>query len=477
MTAAKADLAGSSRWVKLLACAAAMLAIANLQYAWTLFAEPLTKSLNASLAAVSVAFTLFVIAQTGLFPIVAYLVDRIGPRLVVSVGALLVGAGWIGSGLAESLAGLYTAYAIGGLGAGAVYSACVGVAMKWFPDRRGLCVGIVAGSYGFGTALTNIPISHMIETTGYQSAFITWGAIQGVVVLIAAQFLRMPQPGWVPEGWETIKAKIQRKVQQSVRDYAPNEMLKTRSFYLLYLMMSLVTFGGLMVTAQIAPIAKTYGFDRTIVFTDITIFGVTIYGAVTALNLTVTLNQVLNGSARPFFGWISDHAGRYDTMTAVFLLGAISITLMTFLVNNATWFIVISALTFFAWGDIYSLFPAAIADLFGTKHSTTNYGIQYTAKGVGSILAGPGAALMMDATGSWLPVLTAAVLCNVAAAALAAFWLKPLVKRLMSEQAASQALPQSDALVITDNLDEVGDDRDSPDDGAGPETAEKVTAD
>jgi len=422
------NISDSSRWRILVACSVAMLAIANLQYAWTMFTIDLTKSLDAPLDAVQWALTFFIIAQTGLFPISAYLVDRVGPRIVVALASVLVAVGWVGAGFANSLLVLYIVYGIGGLGAGAVYSACVGVAMKWFPDRRGLCVGLVAGSYGFGTALTGLPIENMIRASGYRSAFITWGIIQGLVVLAAAQFLRMPPPGWQPVGWAAFKSKVRLKVQQSSRDCTPKEMMRSGAFYLLYLMMTLVTASGLMMTAQLKPIAVTYGFDKYVVF-----------GSFTILTLTLLLNQVLNGSARPFFGWVSDHLGRYDTMAMVFVMEAVAITALTLLVARPIWFIALSGLMFFAWGDIYSLFPAAIADIFGSKYATTNYGIQYTAKGLGSILAGPGAAWLMGATGSWLPVFWTAVACNVTAAALALFWLKPRVTRLMKEQATASA--------------------------------------
>jgi MFS transporter, OFA family, oxalate/formate antiporter len=435
MTAPKNSDPDIARWRQLAACIIAMLAIANLQYAWTFFTTPLTQSLHATLAAVQSAFTFFVLAQTWLAPINAYLVDRFGPRIVVAFAGALVGAGWIGAGLANSLPTLYAAYGIGGIGAGAVYSATIGIAMKWFPDRRGLCVGAVAGSYGFGTALTVLPISHMIETSGYRSAFLIWGAIQGLVVLVAAQFLTMPPTGWLPAGWKAIKAKANRKVQQSLRDCAPQEMLKSGSFYLLYLMMTLVTFSGLMMTAQLKPIGDAYGFNKYILF-----------GSLTVLNLTATLNQVLNGSARPIFGWISDHFGRYDTMAVVFILEAVAITALTLLVSHPVWFVALSGMMFFAWGDIYSLFPAAIADIFGSKYATTNYGIQYTSKGIGSILAGPCAAWLMVASGSWLPVFWAAVVCNVVAAALAVFWLKPQVARLVNQQAAAI---QSEDVTVT----------------------------
>jgi MFS transporter, OFA family, oxalate/formate antiporter len=413
----------ASRWLILIGCSLAMLAVANLQYAWTLFTTDLTKSMHASLEVVQLTLTFFVIAQTGLFPINAFFVDRYGPRLVVALASVFVAVGWIGAGLAHSLPALYAAYAIGGVGSGAVYGGCVGVAMKWFPDRRGLCVGIVAGSYGFGTALTVLPIDRMIKISGYRSAFITWGIVQGVVVLFAAQFLKMPPPGWLPDGWAAIKAKVQHKVHQSSRDCTPREMLSSGSFYLLYLMMALVTSSGLMLAFQLKPIGAYYGYDKYALF-----------GGFTILTLTLSLNQVLNGSARPFFGWISDRIGRYDTMAIVFVLEAIAITALTLLVAHPGWFVVVSGLMFFAWGDVYSLFPAAIADIVGSKHATTNYGIQYTSKGIGSVLAGPGAAWLMAKSGSWLPVFWVAVACNVTAAALAVLWLKPRVARLMREE-------------------------------------------
>jgi MFS family permease len=200
-------------------------------------------------------------------------------------------------------------------------------------------------------------------------------------------------------------------------------MLRSGSFYLLYLMMALVTASGLMLSAQLKPIAVSYGYDKFALF-----------GGFSVLTLTLSLNQVLNGAARPFFGWVSDRIGRYDTMAIVFVLEAITIFALTLVVARPFGFIAISGLMFFAWGDIYSLFPAAIADIFGSRHATTNYGIQYTAKGVGSVFAGPGAAWLMARSGSWIPVFWAAVACNVIAAALALLWLKPSVARLVGEQ-------------------------------------------
>ncbi len=412
-----------NRWLQLVACIIAMMAIANLQYAWTLFTIPLTKSLQATLSAVQLTFTIFILVETWLVPFEGYLVDRLGARWVVSVGGLLVGLGWIGSGLTHSLGALYTWYALGGLGAGAVYGACVGTALKWFPDRRGLAAGLTAGSYGFGTALTVLPINRMIASSGYQSTFITWGIIQGIVVLVTAQFMLAPPRGWKPAGWEQVTAKIRAALRQSAISYTPLQMVRTGRFWLMYLMMTLVAFGGLMVTAQLKPIAVSYGLDKTVMLWGIT-----------ALGLALILDRILNGLTRPFWGWVSDHIGRANTMTLAFTAEALAIFALLLLVDRPIWFVILTGLTFFGWGEIFSLFPATIGDVFGPDYATTNYGIQYTAKGTASIFAGWGAAKLVEIGGSWIPVFWVAVACDLLAAGLALFWLKRLVVKATAPQ-------------------------------------------
>lgn len=409
------------RW-QLVAGIVAMMAIANLQYAWTLFTVPLTRSLHATLSAVQVAFTLFILTETWLVPFEGYLVDRLGARLIVTAGGVLVGASWIGSGSAETLGALYGWYTLGGIGAGAVYGACVGTALKWFPDRRGLAAGATAGAYGFGTALTVLPIQRMIADSGYQTAFIVWGVVQGVVVLGAAQFMAAPPEGWRPPGWEPARANI--RVHQSAISRTPGEMLKTGRFWLMYLMMALVAFGGLMVTAQLKPIAATYGLDKTVVTLGIS-----------ALALALMLDRILNGLTRPFWGWVSDHIGRCNAMALAFGLEALAILALLQLVRRPIWFVVLSGLTFFAWGEIFSLFPATIGDVFGPAYATTNYGIQYTSKGVASIFAGWGAAKILETMGSWMPVFWVAFACDALAALLAFFWLKPLLAAMAGDAA------------------------------------------
>lgn len=419
-----------NRWWQLAACIIAMMAIANLQYAWTLFTIPLTKAFSVQLSAVQIAFTLFILAETWLVPFEGYLVDHLGARLIVTAGGVLVGLSWIGSGLIHSLGGLYFWYALGGVGAGAVYGASIGTALKWFPDRRGLAAGLTAGAYGIGTALTVIPINRMIASHGYQSAFITWGLVQGAIVMVAAQFILAPSPGWKPAGWAGVLAKTKGWVLQSSNNYTPFQMVRTGRFWLLYVMMALVAFGGLMVTAQLKPIARTYGLDKRVLLLGVTVLG-----------LALVFDRLLNGVTRPFWGWVSDHIGRYNTMAIAFCAEALAIFGLLHLVHHHIWFILLTGFTFFGWGEIFSLFPATIGDLFGPKFATTNYGVEYTAKGTASIFAGWGAAKLLELTGSWIPVFWVAVFCDLAAAALAFFWLKPLVARVL-EQEKKEKKPQ-----------------------------------
>src|SRR6059058_1815609 len=363
-----------NRWAQLVAGIIAMMAIANLQYAWTLFTKPLQAHLHVSLTAIQGVFSLFILLETWLVPFEGYLVDRIGPRLMLGLGGILVGLGWILSGHAETLRSLYFWYCVGGVGAGIVYGGTVGNALKWFPDHRGLCVGLTAGAYGIGTALTVAPIDSMMKASGYQHTLITWGMIQGIVVVLAALVLATPPAGWAPPGWKVKEAQAKPKVRVSSVDMTPWQMLHTGSFWVIYLMMTLVAFGGLVVTAQLNPMAVSYHVDSVVVA-----FGMT------ALVLAIEVDRILNGLTRPFWGWVSDHIGRCNAMALAFGLEALAILALLRLVDHPIWFVVLSGATFFAWGEIFSLFPATIGDVFGPAYATTNYGIQYTSKGVAAI--------------------------------------------------------------------------------------------
>ena len=416
-SAATTQTSTSTRWIQLACCMLCMILIANLQYGWTFFVNPINKAHGWSIASIQFAFSVFIALETWLTPIAGWLADglgtRRGPKLVVAFGGIMVALGWIINSHAESLEMLYLGAVVGGTGGGAVYATCVGQAVKWFPDRRGLAVGLTAAGYGAGTALSVIPIINTINVYGYQAAFFWFGLVQGGVVFLLAWLLRAPDPG------ETASA-APSKVAQSSRSYTPLEVLSTPVFWLLYVMFVLVSASGLMATAQLAPIAK-----------DFNVGAVIILGGFTTLALAGIVDNICNGGARPLFGWISDNIGREYTMVIAFGLGGISYWLLGAF-GHAPWgFVVFAALIFLTWGEIFSLFPSTCTDTFGTKFATVNLSLLYTAKGTSAFLV-PLANVVKDATGSWHMVFVVTAITNFVVVALALFVLKPLRARVMA---------------------------------------------
>jgi OFA family oxalate/formate antiporter-like MFS transporter len=411
----------AQRWIQLGLGILGMVMVANYQYGWTLFVNPINEKYRWGQAAIQVAFSLFVLTETWLVPFEAYLVDRFGPRLIVAVGGILVGIAWVIDAFANSLTLLYLGGILSGTGAGIVYGTAMGTALKWFPDRRGLAAGLTAAGFGAGSALTIIPISMVIENYGYEPAFLYFGLFQGAVVFLSAFFLRSPKPEELP----TLPSSPQ--VQQTRRNYTPIDMLKTGRFWLLYVMMTMMATGGLLATAQIAPLARDYRVAEI----PLPILGVTL----TALQWALSLDRVMNGITRPFFGWVSDHIGRENTMFIAFSLEGLAISLLLLFAHNPILFVVLTGLTFFAWGEIYSLFPATVGDLFGWRYATTNYGLLYTAKGTASLLV-PIGSLVRDLTGSWVPIFMLAIAFDFTAALLAMFVLKRVRSRALALDAA-----------------------------------------
>jgi OFA family oxalate/formate antiporter-like MFS transporter len=317
-------------------------------------------------------------------PFEGWLVDRFGPRLLVFMGGLLAGFGWVSSGRAETVTELYVAYALAGLGAGTVYGTAIGSALKWFPDRRGLTAGLTAAGFGAGSAFTVAPIANLINSAGHQAAFTRWGIIQGATVMLAALFLRVPPAGWQPKNWGAAADANPKKRQTGV-DFSSGQMAATRQFWVMYLMMTLVATGGLMATAQLNPMAVEFKIDQIPVrFLWLTL---------PALQFALSADRVLNGLCRPMWGWVSDHVGREMTMTIAFALEAVAIFLLINFAPNPKLFVVFSAFAFFGWGEIYSLMPAICGDFFGRKHATANYGYLYTAKGLAAVFVPIGSAL------------------------------------------------------------------------------------
>ena len=414
----------SYRWMQLFLGIICMVMIANLQYGWTLFVNPITEKYGWTRAAVQVAFTIFVLTETWLVPIEGYLVDRFGPRPVVLVGGLLCGIGWVMNAYAGSLTLLYIAAAVSGIGAGAVYGTCVGNALKWFPDRRGLAAGLTAAGFGAGSALTVLPIQSTIANWGYETAFFWFGLGQGIVVLLVGLLLRAPGASEVPN--------IAAAVPQAQRDFALPEVVRSPPFWVMYVMFVMVGVGGLMAQAQLGPMAKDFKIDSV----PVTLLFLTL----PALTFALSLDRVLNGLTRPFFGWISDRIGREHTMFLAFLLEALAVYAMLTFAHDPLLFVILSGLVFFAWGEIYALFPALCTDLYGRKFATANYGLLYTAKGMAALVI-PLANLLPSGPGSWKLVFMVAAGLDLLAALLALLVLKPLRKRHLAPTGDGEARP------------------------------------
>jgi OFA family oxalate/formate antiporter-like MFS transporter len=404
-----------NRWNQLILGVIAMMAVSSPQYTWTLFTGPLNQKLGTTLAELQWTVSLLVILQTWFSPFQAYLVDRFGPRLLISVGALMSGGSWVLAASVDNIWALYFTYGvIGGLGTGIIYVGIIGLMVRWFPDRRGLATGLAAAGYGFGAFFTSFPIDSMIKSSGYAHTFIVWGIIQGVIGVLAAQWLHTP-----PENYQVASAAptAADAVQQAHRSYAPQEMLKNPIFYLLFLMMSMMSTSGLMVVFNVGPFAKDFGVANVLVL------------GMAALPLSLTLSRVTNGLTRPFFGWVSDHIGREGTMALAFSLECVAILILFAFINQPALFVVLTGLVFFGWGEIFSLFPSTLTDTFGPKYAATNYGFLYIAQGVGSILAGPAAAFLKQTTGSWNAVFVVVAVLDAVTALLAITALRAMRQR------------------------------------------------
>jgi MFS transporter, OFA family, oxalate/formate antiporter len=408
-----------SRWNQLILGVVAMMAISSPQYVWTLFTGPLNQKLGTTLAQLQWTFSLLIILQTWLSPFQAYLVDRFGPRALIAIGALLSGGSWVASAHVDNVWALYFTYGVlGGFGTGIIYVGIIGLMVRWFPDRRGLATGLAAAGYGFGAVFTSFPIDSMIKTAGYAHTLVVWGIIQGAIGILAAQGLRVP-----PENYRPPSAAPPAAITtQSRRSYSPREMLKNPIFYLLFVMMSMMSTSGLMVTSNVGPFAREFGVA------DMLVFGVA------ALPLSLTLSRVTNGLTRPFFGWISDYIGREATMALAFALEAIAILVLFKFIDQPALFVVLTGVVFFGWGEIFSLFPSTLTDTFGPKFAATNYGFLYIAQGVGSILGGPAAAFLKQATGSWTAVFIVVAVLDALTAFLAVGVLRGMRRRHFASQ-------------------------------------------
>jgi MFS transporter, OFA family, oxalate/formate antiporter len=408
-------------WVQLVAGIICMGMVANLQYGWTVFVNPIDAKYHWGKAAIQVAFTLFVLFETWLVPFEAYLADRFGPRPLVLVGAILVMVSWILNSKASSLAALYVAGAIGGIATGLVYGTCIGNAVKWFEQRRGLAAGLTAAGFGAGAAITVVPLTRSLATRGYEATFFMFAIIQGLVILFAALPLEKPPKIFM----NAPRAKL--RVIYSKVDSTPQQTLRSAAFWIMYVDFILVAASGLMATAQLAPIATGFGIAKS----PVTLLGYTL----PALTFALSLNNIMNGISRPLFGWISDWMGREMTMFITFLAEGIGIFCLDKYGRSPMGFVILAGLVFFAWGNIFSIFPALTSDHFGRKFASTNYALLYTAKGCAAFFVPIGSYLALK-TGSWSTTLTVAAVANIIAAFLMITFLRPMRQRELQRQEA-----------------------------------------
>jgi MFS transporter, OFA family, oxalate/formate antiporter len=407
-------------WIQLVAGVICMAMIANLQYGWTIFVSPIDAKHHWGKAAIQGTFTLFILLETWLVPFEAYLADRFGPRPLVIIGGVMIGFSWVLFSWANTLTALYIGGMIGGVGTGLVYGTCIGNALKWFQSRRGLAAGVTAAGFGAGAALTIVPLAHMVKSSGYEATFFRFGLLQGVIVILAALALKKPSG-------KAAARKKNPRLPQTHTDRTPLQTLSSGVFWLMYVDFVLVAASGLMATAQLAPIATGFGIANT----PVTLLGFT----ATALVFALSLNNLMNGLSRPLFGWVSDWLGREMTMFLTFLAEGIGILYLDRLGKNPVWFVILAGLVFFAWGNIFSIFPALTSDHFGNKYATTNYALLYTAKGCAAFFV-PIGSILAARTGSWHVTLVIAALANVAAALLMLLVLRPIRMRAIRREEA-----------------------------------------
>ena len=403
------------RWGQLVLGIICMGLIANLQYGWTLFVNPIEAKNHWGLSAIQLAFSIFVVVETWLVPVEGWLVDRFGPRPVIAAGALLAGAGWVLNAYADSLPLLYFAAVVSGLGAGCVYGTCVGNALKWFPDKRGLAAGLTAAGFGAGAALTVIPIASMIQSSGYQQTFLFFGILQGACIFLISMVMVKPT---LPKGVARPSRLVMTKV-----DYTTPQMVKTGVFWLTYALFVAVAAGGLMATAQLGPIAKDYGLAKM----PINLFGTIL----PLLTMTLAIDNLANGFTRPLCGFLSDRFGRENTMMIVFTGEGLALLGMMQFGHHPIAFMTFAALIFLCWGELFSIFPALVADTFGVKNAAANAGTMYTAKGTAALLVPLGS--ILSAGGNWDRVFIFTAAITIVAGILSKAVLAPMRRRRIAE--------------------------------------------
>ncbi|HEX4214550.1 MAG TPA: OFA family MFS transporter [Candidatus Dormibacteraeota bacterium] len=378
-----------NRWLQAVIALIVMLMISPYEYTFTLFEKPYAKANGVGLSSVALTFTIYIVVSALFMIPSGRWSDRWQPRWFTTVAGIVTGAGWLASAHVHSVWLLWIAYGLGALGPGYIYCNSVNNALKWFPEarRRGLAVGLIDMGFGAGSALFIPFLSGIIAASvfGYERAFTVMGIIMLVVIVIAAQFLRYPEKGWVPAGYDATRDRLaSNRTRSATHEYTPGEMLRTWQCYVAWIGLTLITASGLMITAHIVDMSTT-----TLAL-----------GAAVGV-AAATYSRIPNGVMRWIGGWISDRLGREICMFVSFCIMGLTLLAMT-VTHNGALFIVEALVAMGTWGPLFSLYPALVGDYWGRANSGINYGIVYSGKAVGAVYAGYLAAFLFSLTGSWL---------------------------------------------------------------------------
>jgi MFS transporter, OFA family, oxalate/formate antiporter len=371
-------------------------------YAWSVFVLPLEKEFGWTRGQTSWVFTIAIVCFALSFVAAGRLQDVKGPRIPAAIGGALVGAGFLLASRTASLAALYLAFGvIVGIGNGFGYATPIPVASKWFPDRRGLVVGLMVGGYGAGSAIFGPVATALVAAVGWRATFRILGAIFLVMTAIGAALLKNPPAGYRPAAAAMPDRRSQAMASVS-RDLTTREMLATPTFYALWAAYCLGTTAGLMTISQLVPFARASGIGAT------------------AATFAITVGACGNAGGRILSGWMSDRFGRLPTLRAMILLSAIAMPALFVWRAELAAFYLLVALVYWCYGTQLSVFASTTADFYGTRHLGMNYGVLFTAWGVAGILGPAIAATVFDRFGDYrYAFFSASVL---AVAALASLW-------------------------------------------------------
>jgi OFA family oxalate/formate antiporter-like MFS transporter len=369
-----------NRWLPVIGGICMNLALGSL-YAWSVFVLPLEKEFGWTRAETSWVFTIAVVSFALSFVLAGRIQDLRGPRICAAIGGTLVGIGFILASYTTSLVFLYVVFgAVVGVGNGFGYATPIPVASKWFPDKRGLVVGLMVGGYGAGSAIFGPVANSLIGSVGWRPTFQILGVLFFVMGMIGTALLKNPPAGYQPPGWKPPQGAT---AQRTNRDYSTGEMLRTPTFYALWVAYCLGATAGLMTISQLVPFARDAGLGAA------------------AATFAIAIGAVGNAGGRILSGWLSDTLGRLTTLRVMVLLSAVAMPLWVAVRSEVVLFYILAVIVYWCYGTQLSVFASTTADMYGTRNLGMNYGLLFTAWGTAGIIGPVIAAQVFDAFGDY----------------------------------------------------------------------------